>query len=211
MVKIVVVFYSTYGHVYQMAQSIVKGAKEVEGAEVELYRVAETLPVEVLEKMGAVEAQKAFAHVPVIGFENAEAILSSADAIIFGTGTRFGMISAQLKTFIDSLGGLWAGDKLVGKIGSAFVSTGTQHGGQESTLLSFHTTLLHFGMIVCGLPYSCKAQFGHSDVNGSSPYGAGTIAGGDGSRLPSATELSCAEFQGRHVATLAKQLSAGRA
>ena len=203
MMKVLVVFYSTYGHVYKMAEAIVEGAKTVAGAEVEIRRVPETLPQEVLEKMGAVEAQKAFSQIPVCTVDE----LAQADAIIFGTPTRFGNMCGQMRQFLDATGQLWANGSLVGKVGSVFTSTATQHGGQESTILTFHVTLLHHGFIVVGLPYAFQGQMRLDEITGGSPYGASTIAGGDGSRMPSENELEAARFQGKHVATIAAKLS----
>jgi len=200
--KVLVVFYSVYGHIYQMAEAVAEGAREVEGAQVELRRVPETLPEDVLRKIGALEAQKAFAHVPVCTV----AELPTADAIIFGTPTRFGNMCGQMRQFLDSTGALWAKGALVGKVGSVFTSSATQHGGQESTILSFHTTLLHHGMIIVGLPYTFQGQTRIDEITGGSPYGASTIAGGAGERLPSANELAAARFQGKHVAMLASKL-----
>lgn len=201
--KIAIVFYSMYGHVYQMAQAIAEGAKNVEGAEVKLLQVPETLPVEVLEKMGAVEARKSFAHIPTATVED----LEWADAIIFGTPTRFGNMCGQMRQFLDATGQLWASGSLVGKVGSVFTSTATQHGGQESTLLSFHITLLHHGMVVAGLPYAFQGQTRVDEITGCSPYGASTIAAGDGSRQPSQNELDGARFQGEYVAGIARKLT----
>jgi NAD(P)H dehydrogenase (quinone) len=191
-----------YGHIYQMAQAAAKGVHEVKGAEVDLRQVPETLSDAVLAKMGALEARKAFAHVPVC--EVAE--LADYDAIIFGAPTRFGNMCGQMRQFLDASGQLWAKDALVGKVGSVFTGSATQHGGQESTILSFHITLLHLGMIVVGLPYSFELQKDIHEITGCSPYGASTIAGGDGSRMPSTHELSGARFQGRHVADIAARL-----
>ena len=196
--KILVLFYSTYGHIYQMAKAVVEGAKQIEGMEVELKRVPETLSQEVIAKMGATEAQKAFADVPIATVDD----LTTADAIIFGTPTRFGNMAAQMKAFLDATGGIWAKGALIGKIGSVFTSTSTQHGGQESTILSFHTVLLHHGMLISGLPYSFSGQTIMTEISGGSPYGATTISGGDGSRMPSENELAGARFQGKHVAGL---------
>ena len=196
-------FYSTYGHVYKMAEAIVEGAKTVAGAEVEIRRVPETLPQEVLEKMGAVEAQKAFSQIPVCTVDE----LAQADAIIFGTPTRFGNMCGQMRQFLDATGQLWANGSLVGKVGSVFTSTATQHGGQESTILTFHVTLLHHGFIVVGLPYAFQGQMRLDEITGGSPYGASTIAGGDGSRMPSENELEAARFQGKHVAGIASKLA----
>jgi NAD(P)H dehydrogenase (quinone) len=201
--KILVVFYSTYGHVYQMAEAVAEGARQVPGADVDIRQVPETLPDEVLEKMGAVEAKKAFSHVPVCTVEE----LVDADAVIFGTPTRFGNMCGQMRQFLDATGQLWANGSLIGKVGSVFVSSATQHGGQESTILSFHTTLLHHGFVVVGLPYSFQGQMRIDEITGGSPYGASTIAGGDGARMPSDTELEGARFQGNHVAEITAKLA----
>jgi len=202
--KVLVLFYSTYGHVYRMAQAVADGAREVPGADVVLKRVPETLPPNVIKAMGATDAQKAFADVPVATVDD----LANTDAIVFGTPTRFGNMAGQMRQFLDATGGLWAKGKLVGKVGSVFVSSGTQHGGQESTALSFHITLLHHGMVVVGLPYTFQGQTRVDEITGGSPYGASTIAGGKGERMPSENELAAAKFQGRHVAEIAKKLSA---
>jgi NAD(P)H dehydrogenase (quinone) len=202
--KVLIVYYSTYGHVYKMAEAVAEGAKSVAGAEVEIRRVPETLPPEVLEKMGAVEAQKAFSHVPVCSIEE----LAQADAVIFGTPTRFGNMCGQMRQFLDATGSLWAEGALVGKVGSVFTSSATQHGGQESTILTFHVTLLHHGLVVVGLPYAFQGQMRIDEITGGSPYGASTIAGGDGSRMPSENELAGAQFQGKHVAEIAAKLVA---
>jgi NAD(P)H dehydrogenase (quinone) len=201
--KALVVFYSTYGHIYQMAEAVAEGVKQVNGAEVELRRVAETLPDGVLEQMGAVDAQKAFSHIPVCTVDE----LAAADAVIFGTPTRFGNMCGQMRQFLDATGQLWANGSLVGKVGSVFASSATQHGGQESTILSFHTTLLHQGFVIVGLPYAFQGQMRVDEITGGSPYGATTIAGGDGSRMPSENELEAARFQGKHVASIAAKLS----
>ena len=201
--KIKVVFYSMYGHIYTMAEAVAEGAKEVNGAAVELFQVSELIPDEVLEKSGAKKARAAFAHIPVAKVGD----LADADAIIFGTPTRVGNMCAQMRNFLDQTGGLWAQNALVGKVGSVFTSSATQHGGQETTIISFHTTLLHLGMVIVGLPYSETRQFTLDEISGGSPYGASTIAAGDGSRLPSENELAMARFQGRHVATIAKKLA----
>jgi NAD(P)H dehydrogenase (quinone) len=201
--RIYVVFYSMYGHVHKMAEAVAEGAKEVTGAEVVLRRVPETLPQEVLRKMGAVEAQKAFAHVPVCTVDE----LKEADAILFGTPTRFGNMCGQMRQFLDATGRLWTQGALVGKVGSVFASSNTQHGGQESTILSFHITLLHQGMIIVGLPYAFEGQMRIDEITGGSPYGASTIAGGKGERTPSGNELAAARFQGRHVASIAAKLA----
>lgn len=203
--KVYVVFYSTYGHVYDMAEAVAAGAREVDGAEVSVFRVPELIPDAVLEKMGAKKAQERFAHVPII--EPAQ--LADADAIIFGTPTRFGMMSSQMRNLLDQTGGLWAQGKLIGKVGSVFTSTGTQHGGQETTITSFHVTLLHHGMVIVGVPYSEKALVNMDEITGGSPYGAGALAGADGSRPVSENEKVIARTQGRHVAQITKRLVAG--
>ncbi len=202
--KILVVYYSMYGHIHRMAEAVAEGARSVAGVQVELRRVPETLPPEVLEKMGAVEAQKAFTHVPICTVEE----LGAADAVIFGTPTRFGNMCGQMRQFLDATGGLWLSGALVGKVGSVFASSATQHGGQESTILSFHTTLLHQGMVVVGLPYAFQGQMTNDEISGCSPYGASTIAGTQGERHPTANELEGARFQGRHVAAIAAKLTA---
>ena len=200
--NVLIVYYSMYGHIRRMAEAVKEGADGVNGATVRICRVQETLPEEVLIKMGALEAQKAQANVPVCKVED----LVWADAIIFGTPTRFGNMCGQMRQFLDSTGGLWAKGELVGKVGSVFTSSATQHGGQESTILSFHITLLHQGMIIVGLPYSFAGQMRIDEMTGSSPYGASTIAGGDGKRMPSENELDAARFQGKHVAEIAVKL-----
>ena len=205
-VKVQVVFYSMYGHIYRMAEAVAEGAREVEGAEVALYQVPELMPEEALERSGAKAARAAFAHVPVIQ----PAQLAEADAVLFGTPTRFGNMCAQMRNFLDQTGGLWAKGALIGKVGGVFTASATQHGGQESTLLGFHTTLLHHGMVVVGVPYSEPRQTIVSEITGGSPYGASTIAGGDGKRLPSENELAIARFQGRHAAGIARRLAAGK-
>ena len=204
MCKVLIVQYSLYGHIYQMAEAVAEGVREVRGCEAVIKRVPETLPGEVLEKMGALDAQKGMAHIPVVTVED----LAAADAIIFGTPTRFGNMCGQMRQFLDATGGLWVKGSLVGKVGSVFTSSATQHGGQESTILSFHTTLLHQGMVVVGLPYTFAGQMGISEITGCSPYGASTIAGGQGERMPSANELAGARFQGAHVARIAMKLTA---
>jgi NAD(P)H dehydrogenase (quinone) len=202
--KVLVVYYSMYGHVYKLAEATAEGARSAENVEAVLRRVPETLPESVLEKMGAVEAQKLQAHVPLCTVDE----LGEADAIIFGTPTRFGNMCGQMRQFLDATGQLWAKGALVGKVGSVITSSNTQHGGQESTILSFHLTLLHHGMVVVGLPYAFQGQFMMDEISGCSPYGASTIAGGDGSRFPSENELAGALYQGEHVANIAKKLTA---
>lgn len=200
--KVHVVFHSLYGHIWQMAEAVAEGAGSVDGAKVKLLQVPEILPPEVIEKMHATEAKKRFSKVPTATVDDLEA----ADAVIFGTPTRFGNMSGSMRAFLDATGGLWMKGALVGKIGSVFASSNTQHGGQESTILSFHTTLLHHGMIIVGLPYSEKRQMTTDEITGGTPYGVTTIAGADGSRNPSENELEMARFQGRHVAGIAKKL-----
>jgi NAD(P)H dehydrogenase (quinone) len=191
-----------YGHIYKMAEAVAEGVRAVPGAEAVLRRVPETLPADVLQKMGAVEAQKAFAHIPVCTMDE----LTEGGAIIFGTPTRFGNMCGQMRQFLDATGQLWARGALVGKVGSVFVSSNTQHGGQESTILSFHLTLLHQGMIVVGLPYAFAGQMRTDEITGGSPYGASTIAGAKGERTPTANELEAARYQGKHVAAIAGKL-----
>ena len=200
--QINIVFYSMYGHIYQMAETVAAGAREITGAEVKLLQVPETLSDDVLGKMGALEARQKFAHIPIATVDN----LAEADAIIFGAPTRFGMMCAQMRTFLDSTGGLWAKGALINKVGSVFTSSATQHGGQESTILNFHTTLLHHGFIIVGVPYSEQHQMGVKEISGGSPYGASTIAGPDGARMPSENELAIARFQGKHVAEITNRL-----
>ena len=200
--KALVVYYSMYGHVHNMAEAVAEGVREVPGAEVTMRRVPETLSGEVLQMMGAVEAQKAFAHVPVCTVDE----LPSYDAIFFGTPTRFGNMCGQMRQFLDATGRLWVAGALVGKVGSVFASTATQHGGQEATLLSTHITLLHQGMVIVGLPYAFQGQMRIDEITGGSPYGATTIAGGKGERSPSENELAAARYQGKHVASIAARL-----
>jgi NAD(P)H dehydrogenase (quinone) len=201
--KVLIVYYSMYGHVYKMAEAIAEGVKQVKGSEVKICRVPETLPNEVLTKMGALDFQKKTAHINICTTDD----LISADAIIFGTPTRFGNMCGQMRQFLDSTGGIWSKGLLIGKIGSVFTSSATQHGGQESTILSFHITLLHQGMIIVGLPYAFDGQMRTDEITGSSPYGASTIAGGNGERMPSENELGAARYQGKHVAQIAAKLT----
>jgi NAD(P)H:quinone oxidoreductase type IV len=201
-IKVHVIFYSMYGHVYRMAEAVTAGVKEVAGAEASLFQVAEITPDVVLEKTGAKAARAAFAHVPLATMDS----LAEPHAIIFGTPTRFGNMAAQMRNYLDQTGGLWAKGSLIGKIGSVFASTATQHGGQETTITSFHSTLLHHGMILVGVPYSESGLTNMVDVSGGTPYGATTLAGPDGSRQPSANELKIARYQGRHVAEIASKL-----
>jgi NAD(P)H dehydrogenase (quinone) len=203
--KTQVVFYSMYGHIHQLAEAVAEGAREVDGSEVTLYQVPELVPEEVLEKSGAKAARAAFARVPIIKPDQ----LAEADAVIFGTPTRFGNMCAQMRNFLDQTGGLWMKGALISKVGSVFTSTASQHGGQETTVTSFHTTLLHHGMVIVGVPYSEPRLTTLAEISGGSPYGASTITGGDGARQPSENELAIARFQGRHVATIAKRLARG--
>ncbi len=202
-VKVQVIFYSMYGHIYKMAEAIAAGAREFPGAEVSLFQVAEHLPDNVLEQYGAKAAKASFGTVPVANVGQ----LVEADAIIFGTPTRFGNMAGQMRNFLDQTGQLWAKGALIGKVGSVFASTGSQHGGQETTITSFHTTLLHHGMVIVGVPYSQKGLTNMDAIHGGTPYGATTIAGSDGSRQPSAVELEIARYQGKHVAEIAAKLA----
>jgi NAD(P)H dehydrogenase (quinone) len=198
MAKVLVLYYSAWGHIEKMAYAVAEGAREA-GAEVVVKRVPELVPLEVAQKAHYKLDQEAEIAKPEE--------LAEYDAIIFGTGTRYGNMTAQMKNFIDQTGGLWARGALVGKVGSVFTSSAQQHGGQESTILTFIPVLMHLGMVVVGLPYSFTGQMGHDEVKGGSPYGASTIAGGDGSRQPSQAELDGARFQGRHVAEIATKLA----
>jgi NAD(P)H dehydrogenase (quinone) len=202
--KLLVAYYSLYGHVHRLAEAVAEGARSVPGVEVDIRRVPETLAPEALVKMGAAESQAAQSHVPVCTVDE----LGRADAIVFGTPTRFGNMCGQMRQFLDATGGLWARGALVGKVGGVFTSSNTQHGGQESTIITFLPTLLHHGMVVAGLPYSFKGQSRTDEVTGCSPYGASTVAGADGSRFPSDNELAGARFQGAYVANLATKLTA---
>jgi NAD(P)H dehydrogenase (quinone) len=198
MTKVLVLYYSSWGHIEAMANAAAEGARAA-GAEVAVKRVPELVPADVAAKAHYKTEQTA----PVATIEE----LPDYDAIIFGTPTRFGMMASQMKNFLDQTGGLWAQGKLIGKVGSVFTSTATQHGGQESTLLNFHTVLLHQGMVIVGLPYSFAGQSRMDEIVGGSPYGATTMASGDGSRQPSQTELDGARFQGQHVAQIAGKLA----
>lgn len=200
MTKVLVLYYSMYGHIEVMAQAVAEGVREVEGVDAVIKRVPETIPEDQARAIGVKLDQSA----PIAITEE----LADYDAIIFGTPTRFGNMTAQMRNFLDQTGGLWTKGALIGKVGSVFTSSATQHGGQESTILSFHTNLLHHGMVVVGVPYSCADQMRTDEITGGSPYGASTIAGGDGKRMPSANELGIARFQGRHVAEIAKRLTA---
>jgi NAD(P)H dehydrogenase (quinone) len=202
--KVQVIFYSTYGHVYRLAEAIAEGAREISGTEVTVLQVPETLPFEVLQKMGATEARKAFGDIPIADPKR----LVEADAIILGTPTRYGSATAQMQAFIDATGGLWVSGALIGKVGGAFTSTASQHGGQETTLLSLSTFFIHMGMVITGVPYSAPELLNLSEVSGGTPYGATTIAGPKGERQPTANELAIARAQGRHVAKIAAKLAA---
>ena len=198
MTKVLVLYYSSYGHIEQMAHAVAEGAREA-GAEADIKRVPELVPQAVAEKSGFKLDQAA----PVATVDD----LPNYDAIVIGTPTRFGNMAAQMKNFLDQTGGIWFQGKLIGKVGSVFTSTATQHGGQESTILATHTVLLHHGMVIVGLPYSFQGQTTLAEISGGSPYGATTIAASDGSRQPSENELAGARFQGRHVATIAAKLA----
>ncbi|MDY0874319.1 NAD(P)H:quinone oxidoreductase [Dongia rigui] len=197
MTKVLVLYYSTYGHIEKMAEAVAEGARKG-GADVAVKRVPELVPDDVAKASHFKLDQKA----PIATVDE----LPEYDAIIIGAPTRFGAAASQMRNFLDQTGGLWAKGALIGKVGSVFTSSATQHGGQESTILSVHTTLLHHGLVVVGLPYSCAAQMGLDEIKGGSPYGASTIAGGDGSRQPSEQELGMARFQGEHVAKIAAKL-----
>jgi len=201
-VRIQIVFYSMYGHVYRMAEAVAEGARSVPGTEVKILQVPELVPPEILKQSGADTARKAFAHIPAAKVDD----LADADAIIFGTPTRYGNMCAQMRNFMDQTGGLWMKGSLVGKPAGVFTSTASQHGGQETTITSFHTTLLHLGMVIVGVPYSEQRLMNLSEISGGSPYGASTLAGLDGSRMPSENELAIARFQGKHIAEIAKKL-----
>jgi NAD(P)H dehydrogenase (quinone) len=203
--KVLVTFYSMYGHLFRMANAVAEGAGRIAGAEVTIKRIPETLPEAVLEKMGAVAAQKAFAHVEPVTLDD----LSAAQAVIFGVPTRFGGVPAQVQQVLDSTGGLWQQGALIGKVGGVFTSSATQHGGQETTIRHMHTMMLHQGFVIAGLPYSFQGQMGVTEITGCSPYGASTIAGGQGERMPSENELEGARHQGEYIATLASKLAAG--
>jgi NAD(P)H dehydrogenase (quinone) len=200
--KFLILYYSMYGHIHAMAQAAAEGAAEVPGTEPISRRVPETLPEDVLAKMGALDAQKAIAHVPVCTLDE----LGAADCVLFGTPTRFGNMCGQMRQFLDATGGLWMSGALLDKPAGVFVSSNTQHGGQESTALTFIPFLLHQGMIVTGLPYSFKGQMRMDEITGGSPYGASTIAGENGSRQPSANELEAVKFQAKRLAEITRKL-----
>jgi len=198
MAKVLVVYYSMYGHIETMAGAVAEGAHSVPGTEVTVKRVPETIPDEQARIIGVKLNQPAAVATPDE--------LADYDAIIFGTPTRFGNMAGQMRTFLDQTGGLWMKGALVGKIGSVFASTGTQHGGQETTITSFHSTLLHQGMVIVGVPYACAGLTNMNEITGGTPYGATTLAAADGSRQPSQNELDIAHYQGKHVAELAVRL-----
>jgi NAD(P)H dehydrogenase (quinone) len=200
MARVLVLYYSMYGHVETMAKAVADGARGVAGTEVTIKRVPELMPEDVARKVGAKLDQAA----PIATADE----LPNYDAIIFGTSIRFGNMCAQLRNFLDQTGRLWMNGSLVGKVGSVFTSTATQHGGQETTITSVHSTLLHHGMVVVGVPYSCQELLNMAEITGGSPYGAGTLAGSDGSRKPTENELKIARFQGAHVSKIAAKLSA---
>lgn len=200
MAKVLVLYYSMYGHIEKMADAIAEGARKVDGVEAVVKRVPEIIPEDRARTMGVKLDQKA----PIATVDE----LANYDAIVFGTPTRFGNMAAQMRNFLDQTGKLWMNGALIGKVGSVFTSTGTQHGGQETTITSFHSTLLHHGMVIVGVPYSCKGLTVMTEITGGSPYGSSTLAGGDGKRMPSENELEIARFQGRHVAQIAKRLTA---
>lgn len=197
-----VIFHSTYGHVWQLAEAIAEGARGVGGTEVRLHRVPELMPEDQLRATGAWDAQQQFAHLPVATPDE----VGEADAIIVGTPTRFGNMSFQMRAFWDSTVGLWFGGKLEGKLGSAFVGTGTQHGGAESTLTSIYNTFIHHGMLIVGIPYSVREIMNMDEITGGAPYGAGTLSNVDGSRLPSENERVIGRAQGKRVAEFAQRL-----
>jgi NAD(P)H dehydrogenase (quinone) len=203
--NVYVVFYSMYGHIHRMAEAVAEGARGVADTNVSLFQVRETLSDEILTKMGALDAKKGWAHLPFIQPNQ----LADADAIIFGIPTRYGLVVTPMQSFFDATGQLWAQGKLIGKVGSIFTSTGTQHGGQETTIVHAHTFLLHHGMVVVGVPYSCQNLMNMEEITGGSPYGASTIAGPKGERQPTENELAIARFQGRHVAEIAGKLKRG--
>lgn len=200
MTKVLVLYYSSYGHIETMAEAVAEGARSVAGCSVDVKRVPELVP----EEVAAAAHIKVNQAAPIATPDE----LANYDAIIFGTPTRFGNMAAQMRNFLDQTGGLWFANALVGKVGSVFCSTASQHGGQETTITSFHTTLLHHGMVIVGLPYTFKGNSEMGEISGGTPYGATTLAGNDGSRMPSENELAGARFQGKHVAEIAGKLIA---
>ena len=200
MTKVLILYYSMYGHIEAMADAVAEGARKVNGVEVVIKRVPETIPEDQARAIGVKLDQRA----PIATIDE----LADYDAVIFGTPTRFGNMAAQMRNFLDQTAHLWLNGALIGKVGGVFTSTATQHGGHESTVTSFHFTLLHHGMVVVGVPYSCQELMTMSEITGGSPYGASTLAGNDGKRTPSGNELAIARFQGRHTAEIAKRLAA---
>lgn len=203
MAQVYVVFYSTYGHVYQLAQAEAEGVREIPGCGVSLFRFPELIPDDKLEKMGALEAKRSMEHIPEI----TPAQLAEPDGILFGFPTRFGGYPQQVASIIDRTGGQWGNGELIGKVGGVFTSTASQHGGQETTLLGFYTFMIHMGMLVAGVPYSEPALTAMDAISGGTPYGATCVAAPDGSRQPSENELKIARAQGRHLATFAKKIA----
>lgn len=202
-VKVQIVFYSLYGHVWKLAEAIAEGARQVPGADVQVLQVAETMPADVIAKMGATDAKKAFAHVPIADPRK----LDEADVLIFGSGTRYGSCTSQLQAFFDNTGPLWSKGALIGKTGGVFSSTGSQHGGQETTLISMQTFLFHMGLVVVGVPYAAKELTNMTEITGGTPYGSTTITGADGSRQPSENELAIARYQGKHTTEVGAKLA----
>jgi NAD(P)H dehydrogenase (quinone) len=202
-VKVQVIFHSVYGHIWKLAEAIAEGARQVPGADVQVLQVQELLTADILAKMHATDAKKAFAHVPIADPQR----LVDADVILLGSGTRYGSATASLQAFLDATGGLWAKGALVGKVGGVFASTGTQHGGQETTLISMQTFLFHQGMAVVGVPYAAQELLNMNEITGGSPYGSTTITAGDGSRQPSENELAIARFQGKHTTELGAKVA----
>jgi NAD(P)H dehydrogenase (quinone) len=200
--KVKVIFYSMYGHTFRLAEAIALGAGEVPDSDVEILQVPELVPAEILEKSGARKAREIFSHIPVAKPVD----MVNADAVIFGAPTRFGNLCAQMCNFLDQTGSLWTQNAFVGKVGSAFTSSATQHGGQETTLITFYITLLHLGMIIVGLPYTENRQTTMSEITGGGPYGTGSISGASGSRMPSENELAMARFQGKYVTAVTAKL-----
>jgi NAD(P)H dehydrogenase (quinone) len=196
--KVIVIFYSIYGHTYRLAEAIAQGAAEVPGSDVQLLQIPEIMPCELLEKSGNRKAREVFAHIPYAKPVD----MVNADAVIFGSPARFGNMCSQMRNFFDQAGSLWSQNSFIGKVGSAFTTSSTQHGGQETALINIYITLLHLGMIIVGLPYSENRQTTMSEITGGSPYGAGSISGVSGSRMPSENELAMARFQGKHVTTI---------
>ncbi|MCW9705215.1 NAD(P)H:quinone oxidoreductase [Fodinibius salsisoli] len=203
-INVSIIFYSMYGHIHQMAEAVAEGANSIPGVDATIYQVPELVPDKVLKNSGAWEIKQAFDHIP----EATPAVLEESDAVIFGTPTRFGMMASQMRNFLDQTGKQWAQGALTGKVGSVFASVGGQHGGHETTIRSFHTTLLHHGMAIVGVPYFEDRLNEVEEISGGTPYGATTVAGPTGNRTPTQNELEIAKTQGRHVAQTALKLSA---